>query len=130
MANATISGNPPSVFYPAPSTVTATDLATPEAPMTDAERLNDPEFQADYNAYLERLEREWRNDPEAQAEFDAWVTEQERIALETEGEMTPEEEADLCNRYDADADVYAELRCGAGHYLAGHDNVWQAGGSL
>ena len=112
------------------ATAMVTELATPEAEMTDEDWLNDPEFQAEYNEYLERLEREWRNDPKAQAEFDEWVTEQERIALETEGETTPEEEADLCNRYDAEADTYAELRCGAGHYFAGHDNAWQAGVNL
>ena len=102
----------------------ATELETPEAEMTDEDLLNDPEFRADYNEYLEGLEREWLNDPKAQAEFDAYLTEQERLA---------DEEAmldALCEAYDADADELARLGDAARSYIAGHDAVWQQGGEV
>ena len=133
MANATINGSPSlfvsPVFSPVnPNPITdyatrvndflsiATDMATEsETEMTDADWLNDPATQAELNAWHDSL-----NTPEAFDAYDAWVTEQERLA----------EDAAICERYDADAEAYAELGCGARHYLAGHDAVWQNGGSL
>ena len=101
----------------------ASEMAT-EAEMTDADWLNDPETQAELNAWYDSLDT-----PEAFDAYDAWVTEQERIAIETEGEMTPEE-ADLCSRYDAEAAELASLGDAARSYLAGHDRAWQAGVNL
>lgn len=102
------------------------DMTAEAEPKTDEDWLNDPEFQAEYNAWIDS-----QNTPEAFEKLDKWVTEQERLAIMTEGEMTPEEEAHLCSQYDADAAEMASLGCG---YLIGlntnHDAVWQAGGNL
>lgn len=139
MAVATINGKPslfvspdtPTEIYPVYSdrvstfTEIAEQMATEgETEMTDEDMLNDPEFQAEYNEYLERLDEEWRNDPEAQRKFEEWCDEQERIA---------NEEAMLnasCASHDADAHELASLGCAAGHYIAGHDDVWQQGGDV
>ena len=107
-------------------TAIATDMAVEAEPKTDADWLNDPKTQAELNAWYDSLDT-----PEAQEKYDAWVTEQERIALMTEGEMTAEEEAELCRRYDADAAELASLGCGC---LIGvntnRDDIWQQGSSV
>ena len=100
------------------------ELATLE-PRTESEWLDDPETQAEFNAWIDA-----QDTPEAFDAYDAWVAEQERIAIMQEGEMSPEEEAHICEQYDAEAEAYANLGCAARHYIAGHDAVWQAGGSV
>lgn len=105
-------------------TAIATEMATSETEMTDEDWLNDPEFQAEYNEYLEGLERDWLNDPEAQRQFAEWCDEQERLA---------DEEAmfdSLCEAHDADTHELASLGDAAGHYIAGHDAIWQEGGDV
>ena len=140
MAASTINGKP-SIFqslatpteqsptYPdrvADFTAIATEMAAEAEPKTDSDWLNDPKTQAELNAWYDSLDT-----PEAFDEYDAWVTEQERIAMMIEGEMSLEEETDLCSRYDAEAAEAASLGCG---YLIGlntnHDDVWQAGGNV
>ena len=115
MANATVMTSASATFTPALT-----------EPRTDAECLNDPEFQSEYNAWLDSLDT-----PEAFEEFDAWVTEQERIAIATEAEMTAEEEAYICSQYDADAAELANFGCAC---LIGvntnRDDIWQNGGSI
>ena len=110
MATATINGKP-NIFktpeVPAPINpvsyedriTEAVNIATKmvaetyvtDAEMTDEDFLNDPETQAELNAWCEKLEAEWLADPEAQAEFDAWISEQERLAEEAEMEQQAEE---------------------------------------
>ena len=140
MATATINGKT-SIFqslatpteqsptYPdrvADFTAIATEMAAEAEPKTDADWLNDPKTQAELNAWYDSLDT-----PEAFDEYDAWVTEQERIAIETEGEMSPEEEADLCSRYDADAAELASFGCACLIGLnTNHDLIWQQGGSV
>ena len=140
MATATINGKP-SVFqslvtpteqsptYPdrvADFTAIATEMAAEAEPKTDADWLNDPKTRAELNAWYDSLDT-----PEAFEEFDAWVTEQERIAIMSEAEMTAEEEAELCSRYDADAAELASLGCACLIGLnTNHDLIWQQGGSV
>ena len=54
----------------------ARDMASEvsDAEKTDADWLNDPEVQAEMNAWIDS-----RSTPEALDEWDAWVSEQERI---------------------------------------------------
>ena len=92
----------------------ANEMVTETEPETDEDFLNDPETQAELNAWYDSLDT-----PEAEAEFDGWVTEQEREAFE----------AHLCSQYDAEI---AEMEALGEGYLIGlntnHDAVWQAGG--
>ena len=107
----------------------AAEMATESVIDSEAEMLNDPEFQAEYNEYCEKLEQEWRNDPEAQAAFEKWCDAEERQVSELE---TAEAEA-----HDAHLEAQAEahdLANGGEAYLIGantnHDAIWQAGGQV
>ena len=102
----------------------ATELSTADTEMTDEDYFNDPEFQAEYNEWYEKLDEQWRNDPEAQRKFEEWCDEQERLADE-EAELEA-----LCEAHDAEASELVSLGCAAGHYFAGHDQAWQAGVNL
>ena len=91
----------------------ATEMAT-EA-RTDDEWLDDPETVAELNAWYASMDT-----PEAFEAYDAWVTEQEQAEFE----------AHLCSQFDAEAAELESLGDGARHYIAGHDDVWQAGGAI
>ena len=133
---ATINGTP-SIFQTpeAPNAGITTDyatriddflgIATEMATEPDFDFENDPEVQAELNAWYASMDT-----PEAREAYDAWVTEQERIAIATEGEMSAEEEAHLCSQFDAEAAELESLGDAARHYIAGHDAVWQAGGEI
>ena len=105
MATAMINGKP-SIYitpvtpvnptYPArikDFTEIAESMATEPEPDFDWE--NDPETVAELNAWYDSLDT-----PEAFEEYDAWVTEQERIAIESECEMTARGlEAHICSQF-------------------------------
>ena len=65
MANATVMTSASATFTPALT-----------EPRTDAECLNDPEFQSEYNAWLDSLDT-----PEAFEEFDAWLPSRSGLRL-------------------------------------------------
>ena len=120
---------PVPVINPDPSTyfadVVRAAKAMAEDAMTNEDWLNDPEVQAELNAWYAA-----QDTPEAREEYDAWVTEQERIAIESECEMTPEQEEHLCSQFDDETAELASLGDGARYYIAGHDAVWQEGGEI
>ena len=93
----------------------ATEMATDTEP-TDFDWYNDPEVQADLNAWHDSLDT-----PEAQEQRDAWCDEQERAELERR-------EAELERQ--AEAAELASLGESGQHAIAGHDAVWQAGGEI
>lgn len=76
--------------------------------------LDDPETQADLNAWHDAREAEFQNDPEAQRHRDEWCEEQARAA-----EMEAE----------AEAAELASLGVAGQHAIAGHDARWQNGGA-
>ena len=132
MTTATINGKPSlylTITPPQPTqpsyperiadlTTIASEMVEDSEPQTDADWLNDPETQAELNAWYDSLDT-----PEAQAEYDAWVTEQERASLETtESEAY---EAHL----EAQAEEYDLARLGDAYLegINGHDLKWQAG---
>ena len=93
----------------------AREMATDTEP-TGFDWYNDPEVQADLNAWHDSLDT-----PEAQEQRDAWCDEQERAELERR-------EAELERQ--AEAAELASLGDSARHAIAGHDAVWQAGGQI
>ena len=99
----------------------ATEMVAETEP-TDFDFENDPEVQAELNAWYASMDT-----PEAREEYDAWVTEQERIAIEQEA---ADFGAHLCSQFDADSAELESLGDAARHYIAGHDDVWQAGGEI
>ena len=100
------------------------DLETPEPEMTDEDWLNDPETIESLNAWHDERDAEFWNDPEAVREYEAWLEKESRIADET-----AEFDA-LCEVFDPEAYELASLGIGAGHYIAGHDAVWQDGSQV
>ena len=78
----------------------ATEMATETEP-TDFDFENDPEVQAELNAWYASMDT-----PEAFEAYDAWVTEQERIAIEQE---EADFEAHLCSQYDSEIAELASL---------------------
>ena len=97
-------------------------IATEMATENDFDWENDPETVAELNAWYDSLDT-----PEAFEEYDAWVTEQERIAIEKE---EAEFEAHICSQYDAEVAELENLGDAGRHAIAGHDLVWQAGGTI
>ena len=75
---------------------------------------------------MRTLEAEWLNDPEAQRKFAQWCDEQEQAELETQEHEAYEAHLEA----QAEAHDLARLGESGMHAIAGHDLIWQAGGSL
>ena len=140
MAAATINGKPNLFISPEPPTEKyptyservsdfvscATDMATES--VSEADMLNDPEFQESYKEYCENLDAEWRNDPEAQRKFAEWCDEQERKERQVSELETAEAEAYEAH-LEAQAEAHDLAQLGDGYIEAinGHDLKWQEG---
>lgn len=101
-------------------TAIASDMATPKTEVDEVD-FDDPEFQESFNEWL------WKTDPmreDPEAELDRMF---EYYQAEADDEMTAEEEAHLCNQYDADTHENARLGDGFLHAINGDDLKWQTG---
>ena len=114
-----ISAEPPTDTFPTYRDRVSNFTAIAENMATQGEVDTDPEYQ------------EWLNDPEAQQDYQDYLDEieaqRDRVA-ELETQENEAYEAHL----EAQAEVHALARLGesAMHAIAGHDLIWQAGGSL
>ena len=139
MAAQTINGKPnlfvspehPTEKYPSYServadfTAIASEMATPETVIdSEAEMLDDPEFQESYNEWCERLEQEWLNDPEAQRKFNEWCDAEER---KSELETAENEAYEAHLEEQAETAELARLGDAFMECINGHDLKWQEG---
>ena len=111
-------------------------LANPTATKVDAESahadiwLQCPPCSADFAQWCEKLDAEWQNDPEAQRKFGEWCDAEERKARQAELETAEHEAYEAHLEAQAEAHDLARLGESGMHAIAGHDLIWQAGGSL